>query len=82
MTSRFETYMEIAEHLVVDDLIVVSGDLYVVEHLVVSNEIDGVVILACVDGDLHIDANVKFVDANVDSLVVDVDKDLLMKHYV
>ena len=74
--------MEIAEHLVVDDLVAIGGDLCVAEHLVVSNEIARVVSLACVDGDLHIVSNVELVAVDVDSLVVDVDEDLLMKHYV
>ena len=74
--------MEIVEHLVVDDLVAIGGDLYVAEHLVVSNEIARVVILACVDGDLHVVADVEFVVAGMDSLVIDMDEDLLMKHYV
>lgn len=74
--------MEIVEHLVVNDLVVVGGDLYVVEHLVVSNEIVGVVSLVCVDGDLHIVVDVEFVANGVDSLIADVDEGLLLKHYV
>ena len=46
----------------------------VAKHLVVS--------LACVDGDLHVVAHVELVFASVDSLVIDVNEDLLMKHYV
>ena len=38
--------MEIVEHLVMDDLVVVGDELYFVEHLVVSHEIGGVVSLA------------------------------------
>ena len=74
--------MEIVEHSVVDDSIVVGDELYVIEHLVVSNEIVSVVSFPCVDRDLYIAANVEFVVASVDSLVTDADKDLLMKHYV
>ena len=47
-----------------------------------SNEIDGVVSLESVDGDLHVVANMEFFVAGVDSLVVDVDEDFLMKHYI
>ena len=68
----------VAENLVMDDLVAVGGDLYVVEHLVVSNEMIGVDNLAYVDGDLHITTDMEFVD----SLVVDVDEDFLMKNYV
>ena len=78
--------MEIAEHLVMDDPVAVGGELYVAEHLVVSNEIAG---LTCIDGGLHVGSNVefvaidvKFVAAGVDSLVADVDEGLLLKHYV
>ncbi len=77
-----ESGIEIVEHLVLDDLVAISGALYVVDHLVVSNDIVGVVSLACIDGDLHIIANVEFVVASVDSLVVDLDEGLLLKHYV
>ena len=65
---------QLVEHLVMDDLISIGGELCAAENLVVSNEIVGVVIFACVDGDLH-------VFAGVDSLVIDVDEDFLMKHY-
>ena len=96
--------METAEHLVMDDLVDVGGDLNVVdhlamddpvaiggelciaEHLVVSNEIAG---LACIDGDLHVGANVEFffadmgfVATTVDSQVANVDERFLLKHYV
>ena len=71
--------MEIAEHLVMDDLVAIGGDLYVAEHLVVSNETTSIVILECVDGDLYIVVDMEFVIASVDSLVVDVDEDLLIK---
>ena len=74
--------MEIAEHLVVDDLVVVADVLYVAEHLVVSNEIASVVSLTCVDGDLHVASDPEFVVAGVHSLVADVDESLLVKHYV
>ena len=74
--------MEIAEHLVIDDLVVVGGELCVAEHLVVSNEIAGVVSLACVDVNLHVVADVELVFAGVDSLVADVDEGFLVKHYV
>ena len=74
--------MEIAEHLVVDDLVVVGDELYVVEHLVVRNEIVGVVSLACVYGDLHSAIDVEFIVVGVDSLVANVDEDLMLKHYV
>ena len=77
-----ESDMEIAEHLVIDDPVVVGGELCAAEHLVVSNEISGVVSLACVDGDLHVVSSVELVFFGVDSLVIDVDEDLLMKHYV
>ena len=74
--------MEIIEHLVVDDLVSFGGELCVVEHLVVSNEMVGVEILACIDGDLHMATDMEFVFASVDSLVVDVNEFLLIKHYV
>ena len=74
--------MEIAEHLVMDDPVAIGGELYIVEHLVVSNEIADFVSLACVDGDLCIAANVEFFAASVDSLVSDVDEELLLKYYV
>ena len=77
-----EADMEIAEHLVVDDQVAVGGELCIAKHLVMSNEIAGIVSLACFNGDLHVATNVEFVVASVDSLVVDVDEDLLMKHYV
>ena len=73
---------QLVENLVVDDPIAVGGELCATEHLVWSNEIAGVASLACVDGDLHVVANVELVFAGVDSLVIDVDEDLLMKHYV
>ena len=68
--------------MVIDDLIAIGGELCVIEHLVVRNEISGVVSLACVDGDLHVVANMELVFTNVDSLFIDVDEDLLMKHYI
>ena len=99
-----ESDMEIAEHLVMDDLVDVGGDLYVAEHLVVddpvavggelciaehlvvSNEIAG---LACIDGDLHVGADVEFfvvdtgfVATSVDSLISYVNAGLSMKHCV
>ena len=99
-----ESDMETAEHLVMDDLVDVGGDLNVVEHLamddpvaiggelciaeplVVSNEIAG---LVCIDGDLHVGADVEifvvdmgFFPTTVDSLVANVDERLLLKHYV
>ena len=73
---------QLVEHLVVDDLIAIGGKLCVAEHLVVSNEIAGVVSLACVDGNLHVVADVELVFAGVDLLVSDVDEGLLVKHYV
>ena len=81
--------MEILEHLLMDDLVAICGELCIAKHLVVNNEIASVVSLACVDGDLHIAADmefvasdVEFVVAGVDSLIADVDKGLLLKHYV
>ena len=81
--------MEIVEHLVMDDLVAIGGELCIAKHLVVNNEIVGVMSLACVYGDLHIAAdmeffstNVEFVIASVDSLVADVDEGLLLKHYI
>ena len=74
--------MEIAKHLVMDDPVAVGGELCVVEHLVVSNEIVGIASFACVDGDLHVVSDVVFIVAGMDSLVIDVDEDFLMKHYV
>ena len=73
---------QLVEHLVMDDPIAVGGELCAIEHLVVSNEIASVVSLACVDGDLHVVADVELVLSGVDSLVIDVDEDLLMTHYV
>lgn len=74
--------MDIVEHSVMDDLVVVSDDLYVAKHLVMSNEMVGVESLGCVDGDLHISSTVNFVATSVDSLVADVDEGFLMKYYV
>ena len=75
--------MKIIEHLVVDDLDDVGDELCVAKHLVVRNEMASVVSLACVDENLHIvAANVEFFAASVESLVVDVDEGLLMKHCV
>ena len=72
--------MEIAEHLVMDDLVAVGDELCIVEHLFVSNEIVGVVSFAFMDGDLHVAIDLKFFA--IGSLVADVDEGLLMKHYV
>jgi len=66
----------------VDDLIAIGGELCTIEHLVVRNDIVGVVILACVDRNLHVVADVELFFASVDSLVVDVDEGFLVKHYV
>ena len=74
--------MEIVEHLVMEDRVVVGGDLYVAEHLVVKDEIASVKSLTCIYGDLHVAANVEFFVASVDSLVADVNEVLLMKHYI
>ena len=81
--------MEIAENLVMDDPIAVGDEFCVAKHVVVRNDIARVVILACVDRDLHISidvyfvaTDVEFVFAGVDSLVSNVDKGLLLKHYV
>ena len=78
--------LNVAKHLVVDDPVAVDGKLCIAEHLIVSNEIAS---LACIDGDLHVGADVEFVVADVgfvatgvDSLVADVNEVLLMKHYV
>ena len=65
-----------------DDPIAIGGELCAAEYLVVSNEIAGITSLACVDGFLHIATNVEFFTTSVDSLIVDVDEDFLMKHYV
>ena len=73
---------QFVEHLVVDDLVVVGGELFVAKHLVVSNEILGVVSLAYVDRDLHIIADVEFIVSSIDLLISTVDEDLLMKYYV
>ena len=69
--------MEIGFH---DQL--VMSKMKIVKHLVVSNEIIGVVSLACVDGNLYVVADVELVFAGVDSLVADVDEGFLVKHYV
>ena len=73
---------QLVEHLVIDDPVVGGGDLCTAEDFVVSNEIAGVVSLACVDGDLHVADDVELVFAGVDSRVIDVDEGLLMKHYI
>ena len=73
---------QLVEHLVMDDLIAIGGELCVADHLVVSHEIASVVSLACVDGNLHVVADVELVFSGVDSLVIDVDEDFLMMHYV
>ena len=80
--QSIESDMEIEKHLVIDDLIVVGGELCATKHLVVSNEIAGVASFSCVDGDLHVVSDVELVFSGVDSIVVDVDEDFLMKHYV
>ena len=68
--------MEIAEHLVMDDLIVVGDELCIKKNLFVNNENAGIVSLTCADEDLHVATNMKFVAIGVDSLVVDVVEDL------
>ena len=65
-----------------DDSIAVGGELFVARHLVVSNENARIVSLACVDEDLHVVADMKFVAIGVDSLVANVDEGLSMKNYV
>ena len=77
-----ESDTKIAKHLVVDDLVTIGDVLYVVEDLVMSSEIAGVLSLGCVDGDLHVSIDVDFIVVGVDSLVVDVDDGFLMKPYV
>ena len=74
--------MEIVEHLVVDDLVVVGDELCVVKHLVVSNEVASVVSMECVHGDLRVVSNVDLVFFGVISLLIDVDEGFLVKHYV
>ena len=73
-----ESDMETTEHLVVNDLVAVGGELCIAEHG-----------LACIDGDLHVGADVEFfvvdvgfVATGADSLVADLNEVLLMKHYV
>ena len=73
---------ELIEHLDMDDPISIGGELCIVENLVVSYEIAGVVSLTCFDGDPHVANDVEFFFVGVDSLVIDVDEDFLMKHYV
>ena len=73
--------MEIAKHLVMDDLVSIGDELCVVENLVVSNEMVGVESLAYVAKDFFT-TDVELFVAGVYSPVVDVDEDLLMKHYV
>ena len=63
--------MEIIEHLVMDDLLVVGNELCIAKHLVVSNEITDVVSLACVLGDLHVTTNMGFVSINVEVVVAE-----------
>ena len=77
-----ESDMETTKNLVMDDPVAVGGELCIVEHLVVSNEIDGVLSLACVDGNFHVVADVELVFVGVDSLVSNVDEVFLVKHYV
>ena len=73
--------MEITKHLVVDDLLSIGGEVYVVNHLVMRNEIVGVDCLAYVVEGLHIYTNMEFF-VGVDSLVTIEDEDFLMKHYI
>ena len=73
---------QLVEKLVVDDLVVVRDELCATEHLVVSNEIVGVVSLECVDGNLHVVADVELAFSSVDSLVADVEEGFLVKNYV
>ena len=84
-----ESDMDIAEHLVMDDLVTIGDELCGGEHLVVSNEIASIEILAYVSEELHIASDmdfvasdVEFVVASVDSLIVDMDEGLLLNHYV
>jgi len=73
--------MDIVEHLVMDDLVVVGDKLCVSEHLVVSNEIAGIESLAYLFEELHIatdvdlvlDIHVVIIDVGLDTLVVDMD---------
>lgn len=80
--------METAEHLVVDDLVEIGGDLYVAEHLVVDDPVvvggelciaehfivsNEIIGLAYIDGDLHAGADVEFVVANVGFVAIGVD---------
>ena len=58
--------MEIVEHLVMDDPIAIGGDFYVLEHLVMRNDNFGVEFLSCIDGDLHIAANMNIFAIGVD----------------
>lgn len=78
--------LNVVVHLAMDHLVVIGGELCIAEHLVVSIEIAG---LVCIDGDLHVGANVEivvadmgFVATTMDSLVANVDERLLLKHYV
>ena len=73
-----ESNMETTEHLVMNDPVAVGGELCIAEHG-----------LVCIDGDLHVGADVEFfvvdvgfVATGVDSLVADVNEALSMKHCV
>ena len=73
---------DLVEHLVMDDPIVVGVELCVVGHLVVRLEIYGVVSSTCFNGDHHVADDVELIFDGVDSLVINVNEDFLMMHYV
>ena len=83
-----EPDMETAEHLVMDDLVDVGGDLYVAEHLVMDDPIavggelciaehlvvsNEIAGLACIDGDVHVGVDVEFVVADARLVATSVD---------
>ena len=59
--QSIEFDMEIVEHLVIDDSVVVGGELCVAEHLVVRNETTSVGSLAYVAEGFHIIVDVECV---------------------
>ena len=77
-----ESNIEIAKHLVMDDLVATHGNFYVAQHLFVINATKYVKILEYVFKGLHIFFDMELVVASVNSLFVVMDEHLLMKYYV
>ena len=70
--------MEIIEHLVMDNQVVVGDELHVAEHFFVSNEIAGVGSFGCVGDGFHIFVGVDFF-LDLPIVSIDVDFDVLIR---